>query len=290
MRTVNDLRNSFNIGVHGCGFYAGTQHSNTLEGFKYWQRKGIKIIEVDISITSDGKHVALAHKMMPTYLKRLEIYDFEDKNAYTHDWFMNQKLFRYSTKGLHPLDLKTIVDELSADEDLIVMFDLYCLWSEDDAYNFTQELMSYIGNRSNIRQRILIEAYCQNMIQGIRNASDTEIPIIYCVRDDTAGGHHQYFSPTELKRKGIVFLSYPYHYTERYPGEITQFASDSSFVLLSYCKDRRRVNDCKNLGGAKIVLVDFFAQKTDFIIQYPLYIVGRVKNRLIQSVISRLKK
>lgn len=51
MITVEKLKGSKLYGMHGCGYYAGTVHANTFEGFEYWQRNGVKIIEVDISQT-----------------------------------------------------------------------------------------------------------------------------------------------------------------------------------------------------------------------------------------------
>ena len=201
------------------------------------------------SQTTDGEFVALAHKMTPEYLRRLEIRSFDDKDVFTYGWFMRQKLFRYSSRGLHPLDLHSIIDEIRRNNDLIVMFDLCGLWSFEEAKNFTSKLNYYIGSDMHLIHQTLIEAYNQNMIDGIQAVKEARYPIIYCVRDNSTGGNHQWMSPDELAKQEIEFVSYPWHYAGLYDGEMKQYV-DNNFTIFSYCADRRKVGECR-LGGGK---------------------------------------
>ena len=285
MTSVYDLRGKFLYGMHGCGYYKGTKHANTYEGFKFWQSRGIKIMEVDISKTSDGEYVALAHKMTPEYLRRLEITKFDDNDAFTHSWFMNQKLFRYSTKGLHPMDLQLLVEEMASDEQLMVMFDLYGLWTSEETKQFTEKLNCIIGNNDLIQQRTVIEAYNKNMIDGIRSVADNAFPIIYCIRENSAVGNHEWLKPEQLKNQGISIISYPWHYSRLYEGEMGRYVAQE-FLVFSYCADNEQIENCR-LGGANIVLVDVLFTKSNRFYKYPIYLYGRLKNKIVQKLIRK---
>lgn len=287
MRTVSDLKDTCQYGMHACGYYAGTKHSNTLDGMNYWRKKGVNIIEVDISRTTDGKFVALAHGMNKEYMLRLEVCDFSATNVFTHQWFMNQKLFKYSTKGLNPLDVSRIITEMERDEDLIVMFDLYNIWNEEGTAEFTKDLLTIIGERATITDRVVVEAYNQRMINGIKSISQGRVPIIYCVRDNSTDGNHEWMSPEALKEQGIQVVSYPWKYTNTYPGEIGRYVSDG-FIVFSCCPDFKDVNNCK-LGGANTILLDVVYTKSNYWYRHPLYLMGRVKNRMVQKYIRKYK-
>lgn len=249
MRTIFDLKGGFQVGMHGCGCYAGTVHSNTYDGFKYWLNKGIKVMEIDISNTSDGKYVALAHKMSPMYLRRLEICDYSEKNAFSHDWFMGMKLFPYSTKGLRPLDVEMILVEMLHDENLLIMFDLWGMWSFQEAKAFSSYLLSRTNDNNHLKNRMMIEAYNQNMILGIKEGAKGSIPIIYCVRDDSAGQNHTFMDVETLKSLGIKCVSYPWKYKDECPGEFEDFVSNE-FVVVSVTKDAS-LKKKMQVGGGK---------------------------------------
>lgn len=283
MRSVFDLKDNFRIGMHGCGYYAGSIHANTYEGFKYWQRKGVKIMEIDISKTIDGKYVALAHKMSPMYLHRLEICDYSDKNAFTCDWFLHQKLFRYSTfRGLHSMDVAQVILEMTEDHELIVMFDLYGLWSKDETFDFTCYLCDLAKQNPGLLCRTIVEAYNQDMIDGVKRAANESVPIIYCVRDDN-NKEHQWKSPSELLAQKIKIVSYPWRYMSVYPGEVTKFNKDN-FILFSYCADNRDVECAYQKQLVNVVLVDNVINQN----RRAIYVLRRLINRLVQKIIRKV--
>lgn len=283
MTTIFNLRGTFGYGMHGCGYYKGTKHANTYEGFKYWRSRGESFIEVDIARTLDGRYVALAHKMITRDLRRLEINDFSATDVFTHNWYMRQVLFCKSTNGLTPMDVKMIINELKEDKDLIVMFDLYGMWLQEETELFSKYLLQ-INDDERLFSRILVEAYNQDMINGINNASNGEIPIIYCVHEDSAGAHHQFLSASVLNMNNIYCISYPWSYHERYAGELEEFASNN-FIIVSLSKDNRYAKKMQR-GGVNIALVDNIYHKGDFLIKYPIYLAGRLKNLLVQKMLK----
>ena len=285
MRSVYDLKDGFHYGMHGCGYYAGTKYSNTYDGFKYWKSKGIKIIEVDMALTSDGKYVALSHKMDPECLRRLEIYDYSDKNAFSHAWFMDHKLFPYSTRGLKPLDLNLILEEMKHDEDLIIMMDLSGMWTEQETQHFANELMNLIGSDKYLINRIMVEAYNQGMIDGIKKGSNDLAPIIYCGRGSRKEGVYQFQTPQELLDQGIKIISYPQHFTYAHPGEIEGFMK-KDFIVLSYILNEKWLS---KMEGVNIALVDvLYTNGWDKFFMYPIYVFKRARCKIYQKVLRKM--
>lgn len=283
MPSVFGLKGDFRIGMHGCGYYAGSIHANTYEGFKYWQRKGIKFMEIDISRTIDGKYVALAHKMSPMYLHRLEICDYSDKNAFTCDWYLHQKLFRYSTfRGLHSMDVAQIIKEMREDRELIVMFDMYGLWAEYETFDFTCYLCDIAKHNPELLCRMMVEAYNQDMIDGIRRAANNTVPIIYCVRDD-GNKEHQLKSPSELLAQNIEIVSYPWRYINMYPDEIEKYEK-GKFILISYCADNKDIECACQKQMVNVVLVDNMINYN----RRAIFVIRRIINRMIQKIIRKV--
>ena len=50
---VEELKDKFQFGMHGCGSYKRTNHVNSLEAMRYWLGQGVKVFEVDIAQTID---------------------------------------------------------------------------------------------------------------------------------------------------------------------------------------------------------------------------------------------
>ena len=125
--TVFDLKNGFQYAMHGNGAYKGLRQTNTLDALLYWYNKGVRVFEIDMARTDDNQYVAVAHDMKDKSLRRLEI--FNPPKYRTAEWFMQQKLFSVSTKGLKPLSLQSIVNILKEHQDMIIMLDLFGMFS-----------------------------------------------------------------------------------------------------------------------------------------------------------------
>ena len=250
---IKDLKSSFQYGMHGCGSYRGTFHVNSLEAMHFWMRKGVKVFEVDIAMTSDKKFVALAHQMNAHDLKKVEINPYRDKSQdkYTEGWFMRQKLCRQSTEGLNPMNLETVIREMVDNPDVIVMFDLWGLWDSDKTKEFTNQLTTFA--KSNIIERCVLEVYNRSMLEGIRTTS-SEINIMYCVHGTNAAEFDENVHPAVLKEMGVDIISYPWVCTKEYPGELEMYHMDG-FTIFSLSSDNRYSRKMQK-AGVNVNLVD----------------------------------
>ena len=258
--TIDELKDSFHFGMHGCGYYKGTDHVNALEALRYWRKQGVKVMEIDIAKTHDGGFVALAHLMNKHYLKLVEIDIPDDADELTEDWFMGQKLCKQTTKGLTPMNLSLIVNIMKEDSELFVMFDLWRMWGRNDTSDFTKQLSKFASDE--IKRRCVIEVYNKPMLEGVRSA-DTQLNAMYCVHGPKDPNFDEKVNPTMLKDWGINIISYPWISVECHPGEIEQY-KEANFVIFSFYKDNRYNRKMKQVG-INVNLVDIMYKPSNFI-------------------------
>ena len=281
MRTVFELKNGFEYAMHGNGAYKGLRQTNTLDAMKYWYRKGVRIFEIDMAHTADGRYVAVAHYMNRKDLGRLELFDLPEKC--TRNWFMKQKLFSISTNGLSPISLECIIEQLIIHDDMVVMLDLFGMFTEEEAKQFTQAVATCIGGRNGLWERILLEAYNKEMADGIQSISQ-EANVIACVRYEENEHDETTVIPNELLDRGIGFVSYPWHYVKEHQGEIENFIHNG-LTVFSRTKDNTSVADLKRVG----VNVNIIAQRYDgwkIIYQYPLYMLTYIKRIAVKVYVK----
>lgn len=92
-----DLERDKAFCMHGCGAYHGILSGNSENALRYWKSKGFRMFEIDMSKTSDGRYVALAHKLDRRYLLLHEIFDNPEKR--TEKWFLRKRLHQISLMG-----------------------------------------------------------------------------------------------------------------------------------------------------------------------------------------------
>ena len=249
---VDGLRDSFQYGMHGGGVYKGTKHVNSVEALKYWRRRGVKVMEIDMAKTCDDGFVALAHLMNKHYLNLVEI-DIPDKHEeLTEEWFMSQKLCKRTTKGLTPMNLSMIVDLLKDDSELIVMFDLWRMWDSQDTRDFAMCFSNLASE--DIKRRCVIEVYNKTMLAGIREAG-SDLKVMYCVHGPQDPQFDENVNPSILKQLGINIISYPWLSAQEHPGELKKY-HDADFTIFSLYKDNRYCNQMKS-SGVIVNLVDY---------------------------------
>ena len=196
---------------------------------------------------------------------------------------MNQRLFTISTnKGLTPLSLENIVDLLAKFEDLIIMFDLYGLFSMEEAGHFTAKLFSFIDNQR-LWNRCLLEAYNMDMVDGIKRYSQ-DANIIYCVRYEGNLKDSTTVTPLELLDKSIKFVSYPWFINRMYPGEISKYTS-SGITVFSRTKSNINTSALKECGVSVNIVANKF-DKTLFPIQWLLYMLTYLKRAIVKTYIK----
>jgi len=261
MRVV-DLKETFQYGMHGCGYYKGTYHANALEALNYWRERGVKVMEIDMAKTLDGGFVALAHLMNPHYLKKLEINPLKDnsEDKFSEAWFVRQKLCSKTTCGLTPMSLETICDLLDNDPDLIVMFDLWRMWDKEATFIFANKLKEFL-KQEGAKDRCVIEIYNKNMLAGVREC-DNDLNVIYCVHTHKEPEYEDNVSPGILKEMGINIISYPWEYTRKYPGEIESYHK-SGFTIFSLSEDNRYSRKMRK-AGVNVNLVDVCSKPSGY--------------------------
>ena len=250
---IEELKNTFQFGMHGCGSYKGTYHVNSLEAFRYWMDKGVKVFEIDIAKTSDDRYVALAHKMNAHCLKSVEINPYRDnsKDKFTEEWFMRNKLCARTTSGLTPMNLDVILSEMTKNSEFVVMFDLWGLWDSDSTFSFSKQLIEKAPQE--IIDRCVLEVYNKEMLAGIRKSSP-QLQVMYCVHGSEAPEFDENVSPFILKELGVEIISFPWVCTKDYPGEIESYHKEG-FTIFSLCQDCRQKKSMKNVG-VNVSLVD----------------------------------
>lgn len=286
MSTVRDLKKTFQYATHGLGAYKGLRQTNTYDALIYWYKKGIRVFEIDMAKTADDDYVAVAHYLNEKDLSRLEVFDLPEKHARTKEWFMGQKLFSISSVGLRPLSVESIIRLMNKHKDMIVMLDLFGLFTSEEATCFTSVLERYIGGSIDIWERLLLESYNQEMSMGIQSVSD-KANIIACVRYEENEDDEAAVSAEELLSQGIRFISYPWYYTKKHPGELEIYARNG-ITVFSRTKDNTKESELKCAG----VSVNIVAQKYDgarIVYQYPLYMMMYIK-RILVKIYIRLKE
>ena len=267
--------------MHGLGAYRGLRQTNTYDAMVHWYNKGIRVFEIDMAKTTDGKYVAIAHDLSDKALRRVELFSLPENR--TQDWFMAQKLFSISTHGLKPLSLESIIDFTKEKEDVVVMLDLFGMFGSKDTKLFVESLQEIVGSATSIWSRLLLEAYNLYMIQGIQQAGDLA-QIIYCARYEGNADKQESISPNELLRRGISFVSYPWRYSKQHPREIREYANANITVFtrtVFNTKDRQLKVDG--------VSVNIIAKRFDgvFIVgQLPIYMASYVKRILVKIYIA----
>lgn len=140
---LTSLKGQYNYCMHGLGAIGGLRQTNTLEAFNRWYKRGVRVFEFDIARTEDDRYVAVAHTVDEKSMFRMEI--TEKPQEYTYDWYMGQKLFPKSTKGLTPLSLESIIQLLVKHNDCVFMLDLFGMFTEDKTKHFLNAIDTVVG-------------------------------------------------------------------------------------------------------------------------------------------------
>lgn len=282
---INDLRNGFQYGMHGCGYYKGVSHVNALESMKYWRTKGVNVMEIDICKTGDGKFVALAHLMNDYYLNRIEIapsIDYKiDNQRYTEGWFLGKKICENTTGGLTTMNLNMIVDELSLNPEMIVMFDLWRMWDKDDTKLFSNQLVELDKGRG-VLDRCVIEVYNKEMLNGIKEAKK-RLNTMYCVHAPNDPKADENVTPYTLKEMGVNVISFPWESTFDHPMELETYHKEG-FIIFSLYKDNRYYREMKK-AGVNVNLVDVLYQPNSV-----LYVLFEKSKSIVLRGFRKLKR
>ncbi len=277
---LDKLKTGYHYCMHGLGAVGGVRQTNTLEAFQRWYYKGVRVFEYDLAITEDKQYVAVAHTVDQKSMRRMEVLEIPE--SYSFDWFMQQRLFSYTTKGLTPLSLADVIRLLKENTDCCFMLDLFGMFTAAELTPFLEALDLLVAEDENVKSRLLLEAYNEEMAETIYGHS-AQYNIIYCARYE---GHMdgEAVSVAYLRAHGIEFVSYPWMYTEHFPEEIKMY-TDAGMTVFSRTVFNTKVKALKKVGvTVNIVSYQFHGWK--IIYEFPLYALACVKRILMKFKIK----
>lgn len=260
--TIQDLKTGFHYAMHGGGSIYGKTQTNSQDALEKWEKQGKTIFEFDMAISDDNQIVAIAHHLNKRDLEKAEI--FEPAETYTEKWFMDRKIYAMTTPGMTPLSLKKIVDALRWNNHLIVMLDLYGLFTKEQTEIFAKALKDIIGNDRSLYERILVEVYCTQMIDGVKE-TEPAINMIYGIDYGLSSFYKDVenkISLDKLTEAKIEFVSYPLMYQRKHPGEMEEFRR-KGFCIFCRTENNTKEKKLKNLG-VSVNLVDYYYTGIDY--------------------------
>lgn len=270
MASVCDLKIGFHVAMHAMGSYHKLTYTNSREAFLSWYAKGIRVFEVDLAEAEDGQFVCIAHHVTYKDLKRVGISEIPEH--ITSEWFLRQKLFPNMSKGLTPLSLEDLVDLLKQYDDVVLMLDLFGQFEERILENFSRRLNHFVGEDTSVMDRLLIETYNEEMTAVISK----RIPrahIIYGIDDLATGAGNAAFSIERMKEMGIEFVSFPWHYTVKYPGRLKELV-ENGLTVFSRTLDNLKEDTLRN-AGVRVLLIDRYYERTRGLAYTQIYIYTR---------------
>jgi len=282
---VHDLKSDFHIAMHAMGSYHKLRYTNSREAFLSWYAKGIRVFEVDLAEAEDGQFVCITHHMAYRDLKRVGISVVPDH--LTSEWFLHQKLFPYMRNGLTPLSLKDLIDLLKQYVDVILMLDLFGQFESRILENFSRCLNHFVEGDTSVINRLLIETYNEEMT-AVFLKQIPGVHIIYGIDDLAAGVGNAAVSIGRMKEIGIEFVSFPWHYTVKYPGRLKELV-ENGLTVFSKTMDNRKEDTLRN-AGVRVLLLDRYYETTKGLAYIYIYIQGRIMAGIlfVQHVFAKL--
>lgn len=279
--TIEDLQQGFHYCMHGLGAYSGLRQTNTLEALDYWYKKGVRVFEMDIAKTEDNEYVAVAHTVDGPSMKRMDIIDVPDH--YTYDWFMSQRLFPVSTKGLTPISIQMIPSIMDKYKDAIIMFDLFGLFDFNQTDSFCKKFDGLLSNIRNLKNRILVEAYNLMMLDAICRH---DFEPIFCARfeHDLNDANDVQQRIARLKDFGVRFISYPWKYKKFFPIEINEY-SKAGMTVFSRTKYNTRDKELR-AEGVHVNIIAYRFDGYEAPIQALCYFISCLKRLIVKKIVD----
>lgn len=277
---VKDLLGKYQYGMRALGSIAGTYHTNTLEGYEHWKAAGIKFWETDVAISSDDRYVMIGHYLDEPTMRRMEIDDLPQE--LTYDWYMKQKLFPKSTKGLTPLSLEDMIASAKEETDAVYMLDMYP-FSIEDSYNKTKHFLTYldncIGEDKSLYDRIIVEAYNKGMIDAIGEFPQIkyrQMSVSTFMTNENISDIHQVVK--YAKENKISVISYEWRYAKKHIDHL-EVLKDCGFVFISRSVTNVFGNAKKKKYGVNIALLDYYFRKPSDIFAMARLFISRIQQK-----------
>lgn len=211
--------------AHGGGGIDGKTYTNSLEAWEYSYSRGNRVMDADLTFTTDGKLVLLhdwADNLEQSSMAMHQSYSFMDKNGHLQyksaNWkkldfqtFMSKKIYRLYT----PMSCENMLLFMHAHLDLYVATDM-----KDDVISSYQYLVYKAKEMKmeSVLNRIIVNIYDYNMYEKIMSLYPFKNTIVrqhyvhpnnyyelvdFCVKNDI---HVVNVSTCYAKDKGIQLL------------------------------------------------------------------------------------
>lgn len=153
--------------AHAMGGVDGRTYSNSLEAFQQNYDKGLRLFEVDLSLTSDGKMVArhdwrdsLAEMFLQTSPNDATTPD----EPWTYDYVMSQPLFAAYT----PIDIDQIIQLMRENKDMYIVTDTKYFETDLVTQHF-QMIVDAAEKDPKLLNRVIPQIYNQQMLFDIQS-------------------------------------------------------------------------------------------------------------------------
>jgi len=277
---VQDLVGQYHYGMRALGAISGTYHTNTLEGYRHWGSKGIRFWETDVAVSADGRYVMIGHFLDRETMRRMEITDLPDE--LTHDWYMRQKLFPRSTKGLTPLSLEDIVRFALDEPEQCFMLDMYPFSLGDSLQkttDFLRCLTDCVGIHAELYDRIIVEAYNQEMLQALHAFSqirNIQLSVSHFMENEGVRDIRAFVD--FARENGVTVISYEWRYAREHIDHL-EVLRDCGFLFVSRSVTNCFENGKKKKYGVNIALLDYYVTKPTDLFALARLFVSRIQQK-----------
>ena len=160
--------------AHALGGINNDKNTNSRDALENSYSKGIKLFEVDISLTSDEELVCINGWSKDVYNETLEIEYNKENAVMSYEQFMNTKIKgKYTT-----MSFKDLIEFMKVHDDIYVMIDIGNQ-KKKKTKNIYEKIVQESNNDSKILNRLVINGSTTDMIKAVKEVYDFKIINLY---------------------------------------------------------------------------------------------------------------
>lgn len=160
--------------AHALGGINDDKNTNSRDALENSYSKGIKLFEVDISLTSDEELVCINGWSKDVYNETLEIEYNKENAVMSYEQFMNTKIKgKYTT-----MSFKDLIEFMKVHDDIYVMIDIGNQ-KKKKTKNIYEKIVQESNNDSKILNRLVINGSTTDMIKAVKEVYDFKIINLY---------------------------------------------------------------------------------------------------------------
>lgn len=165
--------------AHALGGIENNQYTNSKEALKNSYSKGVKLYEVDVSLTSDEKLVCVHGWSKKDYTEKLGIKYNKENAVMSYEQFMNTKIKgKYTT-----MSFKDLIEFMKVHDDMYVMIDIGNQ-KKKKTKNMYEKIVQDANNDPKILNRLIVGGHTTDMIKAEKDIFDFKIINLYWASKD----------------------------------------------------------------------------------------------------------